>query len=367
MILNLIIIIFAICLFMAGLQQEWAVKAVKLVTQSDSMKIGASLIIVSFLFKHLLSSVKVVELEAKVSDLEQKLVPPISLSSEEQSRINAAIEKAREESPSLAPLSDVIGMKAVKNELESLRRFIEAQKKRKSVGLPTQKISLHLVFTGNPGTGKTMIAREIANLYRSYGLISKGHLVETDRSGLVSEYVGQTALKTREIVSSAVGGVLFIDEAYSLLDSGGTGYGKEAIDTLLKEMEDKRESLVVIVAGYENEMDKFLNSNPGLRSRFGRTIHFPDYSADELLSIYELSAKKSGYIISDSARSWLANWLVSDAPIGKKGFGNGRFVRNLFEKSLVAQAHRIGEIGAESKDDLESIVASDVETAVGRI
>lgn len=361
------IIFGAACLAMAAFDQAWAVALLKAVVKSDAIKIGISLVLGAFFVKHVLSSLENVELEAKVSDLEQQLIPPISLTANERMRIEDSVAKARKEPPLSATLSDVIGLETVKQELEGLRRFIEAQRKRERVGLPKQKINLHLVFTGNPGTGKTMIAREIARLYRSYGLLSKGQLIETDRSGLIAEYVGQTAIKTREIVSSAIGGVLFIDEAYSLVDQGQWGFGKEAIDTLLKEIEDKRESFVVIAAGYGDEMEKFLDSNPGLRSRFGKTINFPDYSAEELLEIYELSAKKSGYVVSDSARDWLANWLITEAPIGKKGFGNGRFVRNVFEKTLVAQAHRIGEIGADGRDELQSIVVSDVEAAVARV
>jgi SpoVK/Ycf46/Vps4 family AAA+-type ATPase len=211
-----------------------------------------------------------------------------------------------------------------------------------------------------------MIAREIAKIYMSYGLLKKGHLVETDRAGLVGEYVGQTAIKTKEKIAEAMGGVLFIDEAYSLLDGSG-GYGKEAIDTLLKEMEDSRDEFVVIVAGYGKEMGEFINSNPGLQSRFSTVINFPDYSAEELMQIFELAAKKDGSIVADDARDWLAQWLNSSAPLGAKGFGNGRFVRNLFEKTVVAQSHRLAEINAVEKEVLQLIGISDIKVGASAI
>lgn len=188
-------------------------------------------------------------------------------------------------------LDSLIGLKSVKDEISELRNFIKIQQMRKSQGLKTSHISYHCVFTGNPGTGKTTVARIVAEIYRNMGILSKGHLVETDRSGLIAEYLGQTAVKTNQIIDSALDGVLFIDEAYSLVQkySNSSDYGHEAVATLLKRMEDDRDRLVVILAGYGDEMKDFIDTNPGLQSRFNRYIHFEDYGVDELLAIFKLN------------------------------------------------------------------------------
>ena len=192
-------------------------------------------------------------------------------------------------------LHSYIGLDEVKKEVETLINLVTIQKLRKENGLPVNDLSLHMVFSGNPGTGKTMIARLMARVYKNLGILSKGQLVEVDRSGLVAGYVGQTAIKTSEVIEKAKGGVLFIDEAYALTNRGGNDYGQEAVDTLLKAMEDHRDDLIVIVAGYVGPMEEFIHSNPGLESRFNRFLHFPDYTVEEMMAIFDMRCKQSGY------------------------------------------------------------------------
>jgi len=244
---------------------------------------------------------------------------------------------------SQAELKSLIGLSSVKKEVETLANFIKIQKEREAKGLKTSQPSYHCVFTGNPGTGKTTVARIIAGIYKELGVLKSGHLVETDRSGLVAEYVGQTAVKTNKIIDSALDGVLFIDEAYSLITGGENDYGKEAIATLLKRMEDNRDRLVVILAGYTKEMEDFINSNSGLKSRFNRYIEFPDYSAEELYQIFELNIKKFDYSISDIAIERLKTFFNESVENKDRNFGNARFVRNFFEKTLESQANRLAK------------------------
>ena len=232
---------------------------------------------------------------------------------------------------------------------------------RKEQGLPVSDISYHCVFTGNPGTGKTTVARIIANIYRELGVIRKGHLVETDRSGLVGEYIGQTAVKTNKIIDSAFDGVLFIDEAYSLVTGSSNDYGLEAISTLLKRMEDERNRLIVILAGYGQEMQTFIASNPGLQSRFNRYINFPDYNADELLAIYKRNLERHQYAIDLDAEMVIFNILKTAVNHQDKNFGNARFVRNLFEKTLENQAMRLASISSLTTKMLCTIKMEDVE------
>ena len=222
-------------------------------------------------------------------------------------------------------LKSLIGLNSVKEEVTSLTNFIKLNQKRLEQGLPVTKISFHCVFTGNPGTGKTTVARLLAGIFKELGVLQKGQLVETDRAGLVAEYIGQTAVKTNKIIDSALDGVLFIDEAYTLAQGGGQDYGHEAIATLLKRMEDHRDRLVVILAGYENEMKMFIDSNPGLKSRFNRYINFPDYSAEELMDIFEMYLQKQQYELSLDAKEFAKMFLSHVFSQKQIDFGNARF------------------------------------------
>lgn len=256
-------------------------------------------------------------------------------------------------------LNDLIGLSSVKEEITKLTNFIKIQQVRENKGLKTPDISYHCVFTGNPGTGKTTVARIMASIYKDLGILKKGHLVETDRSGLVAEYVGQTAVKTNKIIDSALDGVLFIDEAYSLVQGAKEDFGQEAISTLLKRMEDDRNRLIVILAGYGSEMKTFIDSNPGLQSRFNRYIHFPDYTAKELEQIFLLCAKKNQYTLGDDALVILEDMMASAVEHKDKNFGNARFVRNLFEKSIQNQAMRLASRPNITEEVLSKLEAED--------
>lgn len=234
----------------------------------------------------------------------------------------------------LGELDALIGLERVKGDVAQLVNFLKVQQIRQSRGLGVQPVSRHLVFYGNPGTGKTTIARLLAQIYKSLGILSKGHAVETDRSGLVAGYVGQTALKTTEVIESALGGILFIDEAYTLSSGNGQDYGQEAIDTLLKAMEDKRDDFIVIVAGYTDKMSAFLSSNPGLRSRFNKYLSFEDYSPTQLIEIFDLFCKSADYHMEQSARDTLLQLFATFYETRDDTFGNARLARNLFEMTL---------------------------------
>ena len=261
-------------------------------------------------------------------------------------------------------LDELIGLGAVKEEVRSLANFVKLQKQRQDKGLKTPKLSYHLVFTGSPGTGKTTVARIVARIYKDLGILKKGHTVETDRSGLVANYVGQTATKTNAVVDSALNGVLFIDEAYALVpENASQDYGQEAISTLLKRMEDDRDKLVVIIAGYTNEMKRFIDSNPGLQSRFNRYINFPDYTAEELVDIFKMYVKKNEYTIGWEAMELLNEKLNYAVEHKDRNFGNARYVRNVFEKAIQAQANRLSGKTGLSERQLTEITIDDLEKA----
>lgn len=260
----------------------------------------------------------------------------------------------------LHELMELIGLDEVKGEINSLINLLKIRNVRMERGMEVPKTSLHLIFYGNPGTGKTSVARLVAKIYHHLGVISKGHLVEVDRSGLVEGYIGQTAIKVKKVVESAIGGVLFIDEAYSLINGGENDFGKEAIDTLLKCMEDYRDDLIVIAAGYPNEMEQFLDSNPGLRSRFNKKIYFSDYLPQEMLDIFLLNCKKMSYSVKDDVMGYLTEYFMHRYENRSHGFANARDVRNLFEMAIMNQANRLSEQADYSDEELMEITLSDV-------
>ena len=265
----------------------------------------------------------------------------------------------------LKELDSYIGLDVVKDEVRSLINMVQVYKLRREHDLPTTDMSLHMVFTGNPGTGKTMMARMMARIYRSLGILSKGQLVEVDRSGLVAGYVGQTAIKTQKAIEKAMGGVLFIDEAYALNGKSENDFGQEAIDTVLKAMEDHRDDLVVIVAGYTDLMGKFIHSNPGLESRFNRFLLFEDYTADEMVQIFDMQCKKGCYRLTEDARPLVRDYIAEES--ADDSFGNARGVRNLFEHILVAQNNRLAAMENVTREDLTVITADDVLRARGKV
>lgn len=264
------------------------------------------------------------------------------------------IEKLQEE------LHSYIGLDSIKKEVDNLINLVTVYNLRKQHELPNEDLSLHKVFTGNPGTGKTMVARLMSRIYHSLGILSKGHLVEVDRSGLVAGFVGQTAIKTSEVIGKALGGVLFIDEAYALSSRGQQDYGQEAIETLLKQMEDNRDDLVVIVAGYTELMDDFIHSNPGLSSRFNRYMEFPDYTIDELKQIFLMRAKKAGYKLSEKADALLPTLFERALKDKGEDFGNARGARNLFEQAIANQANRLSKMEEVTKDKLMTLLCQDL-------
>ncbi len=257
-------------------------------------------------------------------------------------------------------LEKMVGLESVKAEVSKLANLVRIQQERERQGIKAVSVSYHCVFTGNPGTGKTTVARIVAGIYKDLGVLKKGHLVETDRAGLVAEYVGQTGPKTNKVIDSALDGVLFIDEAYSLVEGGQNDYGKEAVATLLKRMEDDRDRLVVILAGYGENMKRFIESNPGLQSRFNRYIEFPDYEAADLVEIFKRFANTSQYRLGAGAEETLRG-VMKAAVVRKDGqFGNGRFARNTFEKAIERQAVRLAGVGDLSKDMLQELLPEDI-------
>ncbi|MDO4804691.1 MAG: AAA family ATPase [Lachnospiraceae bacterium] len=271
-----------------------------------------------------------------------------------------AKDEPKPEKSGMEELGELIGLDAVKDDVKELVNLVKVQKIREDKGLKTVPVSLHLVFTGNPGTGKTTVARILSKLYKEIGVLTKGQLVEVDRSGLVAGYVGQTAIKTQKKVEEAKGGVLFIDEAYTLAKEGND-FGQEAIDTILKAMEDNRKDLVVIVAGYTNLMESFINSNPGLKSRFNKYLEFKDYTADELVAIFDMQCNKYNYKVSPDARTAIERTIREREASKGDNFANARDVRNLFETIITNQASRVAQIDDPSEEELTTIEAADVD------
>lgn len=263
-------------------------------------------------------------------------------------------------SNSLSELNALIGLTRVKEEVASLRNYVNVQHKREAAGLKKLPVSYHCVFSGSPGTGKTTVARIVAGIYKELGILKKGHLVEVQRSDLVAEYIGQTAPKTNAKIDEALDGVLFIDEAYTLSSGGQNDYGMEAINTLLKRMEDDRDRLVVILAGYSDEIKQFIGSNPGLESRFNRYIHFEDYTAKELMDIFMFNLKKSEYAITRDASNAVYQIICNKVANKDAHFGNARYVRNLTERIVQNQANRLSMMRRPSKEQLVTLEIEDV-------
>lgn len=261
----------------------------------------------------------------------------------------------------IAELNSLTGLTAVKEDVNALINLLKVQKMREQMGMKQTSVNKHLVFMGNPGTGKTTVARLLAKIYKAIGAISKGHLVEVDRSGLVCGYIGQTATKTAEVIESALGGVLFIDEAYTLTNGKGQGdFGQEAVDTLLKGMEDHRDDLVVIVAGYTELMEEFLDSNPGLRSRFNKFINFEDYTAEEEVEILINNCKKQEYMLSRDALEEARRFFTDRVADKPEGYANARDVRNYLEKAISNQATRIVGLKDVDKNILAMLEKEDL-------
>ena len=260
----------------------------------------------------------------------------------------------------LAELDGLVGLERVKADVRQLINFLKVQKLREEQGLKALPASRHLVFYGNPGTGKTTVARLVAQIYRTLGVLRRGHLVETDRAGLVAGYVGQTAMKVREVTTKALGGVLFVDEAYTLSTGGANDFGQEAVETLLKMMEDHRDDLVVIVAGYTGKMQEFLDSNPGLRSRFNKHVHFDDYGVEQLVQIFKAFCRKAEFKLAEGAERELASVFGVLAASRDEAFGNARAARNLFEATLSKQADRLVTLPTVDREILSTLEPADL-------
>ena len=261
----------------------------------------------------------------------------------------------------LAELDGLCGLEQVKQDVKSLINLVKVRRLREEAGLPVPPMSLHLVFLGNPGTGKTTVARLLAKLYHAIGVLPKGQLVEVDRSGLVAGFVGQTALKTQEVIQKAIGGVLFIDEAYALVNQdNGNDFGREAVEVLLKNMEDHRKDLVVIVAGYSGLMEKFIHSNPGLESRFNKYFYFEDYDGAQLFTILQSMCDKNGYVLTPEGEALARRELMDLYENRDENFGNARDVRNLFEQAVARQSDRVARLEAPTREQLMELRPEDL-------
>ncbi len=265
---------------------------------------------------------------------------------------------------SLQKLDELVGLEKIKTSVRSLINLVKVRKLREEAGLAVPPISLHMVFMGNPGTGKTTVARILSELFAAIGVLSKGHLTEVDRSGLVAGFVGQTAIKTSEVIQKSLGGILFIDEAYALVSGDGTNdFGHEAVETILKAMEDNRDDFIVIVAGYDELMDKFISSNPGLQSRFNRYFFFEDYVTDELVTIFDLICKKNEYVLTDEAREFADSYFSLLYETRDDNFGNARDVRNFFEDVVSVHSDRVSALDKPTRDDLMMFTKDDLQKA----
>lgn len=263
----------------------------------------------------------------------------------------------------LTELNSLVGMERIKDLVTEINAYITIQRERKRNSLASEPQVLHMIFKGNPGTGKTTVARILGRAFSKMGLLSKGHLVEVERADLVGEYIGHTAQKTRDTIKKALGGILFIDEAYSLARGGEKDFGKEAIDTLVKAMEDKKDDLILILAGYKDEMESFLRSNPGLRSRFPIHMEFPDYKIEELVEIGEAMLEKREYKFTIGAKSRVREILYEQVKQGDLAMGNARFIRNLVEKAIRKQAVRLARERVITRESLMTIERQDISLA----
>ena len=292
--------------------------------------------------------------DGKVVDIEAEKDEKDTEEETEKVEIKETLEELMEQ------LNSLVGLESVKLEINNLIHLQELNRIRVERGMVSLPVSNHLVFYGNPGTGKTTVARLLSKIYCKIGILSKGHMIETDRSGIVAGYVGQTAIKTKEVIDSAMGGILFIDEAYTLVSNSENDYGREAIDTLLKAMEDNREDFIVIVAGYPDLMMEFIKSNPGLESRFNKYILFEDYSNDELFEIFKVVCKKNGYELSEEVENAVKETFADMYTDRPDNFANGREVRNYFEKVVTNQANRLYGKENITNEELAEIVKEDL-------
>ncbi|MEZ7616708.1 AAA family ATPase [Streptococcus sp. 27098_8_73] len=260
----------------------------------------------------------------------------------------------------LRDLNVLVGLESVKEQVQNLISYQRVQKIRREYGLYSEKSTMHIAFMGNPGTGKTTVARIVGRIYKQLGLLSKGHFVEVSRTDLIAGYQGQTALKVKEVIDRSLGGVLFIDEAYSITENDHSdSYGRECLTELTKALEDHRDDLVVIVAGYTEPMEKFFESNPGLRSRFNTFIQFPDYGIDELIKILEYECEKNAYVIEEEIKEKVLNYLTHELERKDEYFGNARLIRNIFDGMIMNHAKRVVNIENPSREDLTQILPDD--------
>ena len=339
---------------------RWLLRLACTLTHADGTLLPIEQTFLSTLAAQLGLADELPDLQAQAADLWAGKITELPAVTGESTKTDEPAPTVEE---AMAELHALVGLEPVKAEVEKLTRFLEIQQQRQAHDLPSPPLTLHLVFSGNPGTGKTTVARILAKVFRALGVLQRGHLVETDRSGLVGQYVGHTAVKADKVIREALDGVLFIDEAYSLLGEGND-FGQEAIDTLVKRMEDARDRLVVIVAGYTDEMHAFIESNPGLRSRFSHFVEFPDYAPADLVAIFRILCDKNGYRLADGAAERLEASLAAAKKAAGRSFGNARTVRNRFEQALRNQAMRLaaGQSQASlTRDALMELTAMDVD------